>query len=225
VQGQGTIALLMPDGSEAYTRMGGAIAKAEELATSDPDKCVLLQQFKNPANPAIHETTTGPEIWQDTDGKVDIFVAGVDTGGTMTSVPHYFKIRKACGANFRSVAVEPRASPVLTQTRNGEPVEPGSHKIQGIGAGFVPQVLDRFLIDTIERGSNEDAVFYARRLAREEGIISGISSGVAVAVACRLARRRENKGRTIVVVLTDSGECYLSSVLFDGLFNETGIVA
>jgi len=209
--------------TEGAAGMGGAITKAEEIAASDPDKYVLLQQFKNPANPAIHETTTGPEIWQDTDGKVDIFVSGVGTGGTITGVSRYFKIRKACGANFRSVAVEPSASPVLTQTRNGEPVKPGPHKIQGIGVGFVPQVLDLSLIDAIEQVGNEDAVIYARRLAREEGIISGISSGAAVAVACRLAQHRENEGKTIVVVLPDSGERYLSSALFDGLFNEAGL--
>ncbi len=207
--------------TEGTKGMGGAIAKAEEIAASDPGKYVLLQQFKNPANPAIHESTTGPEIWIDTDGKVDIFVSGVGTGGTITGVSRYFK--KTRGAKLWSVAVEPSASPVLTQTRNGEPVKPGPHKIQGIGAGFVPQVLDLSLIDAIEQVSNEEAVAYARRLAREEGIISGISSGAAVAVASRLAQRRENAGKTIVVILPDSGERYLSSVLFEGVFNEAGL--
>lgn len=208
--------------TEGAKGMSGAIAKAEEIAASDP-KYVLLQQFKNPANPAIHETTTGPEIWNDTDGAVDIFVSGVGTGGTITGVSRYIKNTK--GKAIQSVAVEPTASPVLTQTRNGEPVKPGPHKIQGIGAGFVPGVLDLSLVDAIEQVSNEDAVLYARRLAREEGIISGISSGAAVAAAIRLAKKPENEGKTIVVILPDSGERYLSTVLFEGLFNEAGLPA
>jgi cysteine synthase A len=208
--------------TEGAKGMSGAIAKAEEIAASD-SKYVLLQQFKNPANPAIHEATTGPEIWNDTDGAIDIFVSGVGTGGTITGVSRYIKNTK--GKTIQSVAVEPTASPVLTQTRNGEPVKPGPHKIQGIGAGFVPGVLDLSLVDAIEQVSNEDAVLYARRLAREEGIISGISSGAAVAAAVRLAKKPGNEGKTIVVILPDSGERYLSTVLFEGLFNEAGLPA
>ena len=209
--------------TEGAKGMGGAIAKAEEIAAAAPEKFVLLQQFKNPANPAIHEATTGPEIWNDTDGAIDILVSGVGTGGTITGVSRYIKQQR--GKAILSVAVEPSASPVLTQTRNGEPVKPGPHKIQGIGAGFVPAVLDLALVDRIEQVSNEEAVDYARRLAREEGIISGISSGAAVAAAVRLAREPENAGKTIVVVLPDSGERYLSSILFEGLFNEAGLPA
>jgi cysteine synthase len=206
--------------TEGAKGMNGAIAKAEEIAASD-SKYVLLQQFKNPANPAIHEATTGPEIWQDTDGGIDIFVSGVGTGGTITGVSRY--IKNTQGKKITSVAVEPVASPVLTQQRNGEPIKPAPHKIQGIGAGFVPQVLDLSLVDAIEQVSNEDAVAYARRLARDEGIISGISSGAAAAAAVRLAQRPENAGKTIVVILPDSGERYLSSVLFEGIFDEKGL--
>ncbi|NMF97238.1 cysteine synthase A [Aromatoleum toluolicum] len=206
--------------TEGAKGMNGAIAKAEEIAASDPNKYVLLQQFKNPANPAIHEATTGPEIWNDTDGKIDILVSGVGTGGTITGVSRYIKQTK--GKAIHSVAVEPTASPVLTQTRAGEPLKPSPHKIQGIGAGFVPQVLDMSLVDAVETVSNEDAILYARRLAREEGILSGISCGAAAAVAARLAQRPENAGKTIVVILPDSGERYLSSILFEGLFDATG---
>ena len=206
--------------TEGAKGMSGAVAKAREIADSDP-KYVLLQQFENPANPAIHEATTGPEIWNDTDGKVDIFVAGVGTGGTITGVSRY--IKKTRGKAIRSVAVEPSASPVLTQKRAGFDLKPGPHKIQGIGAGFIPGALDLSLVDDIEQVSNEDAVLYAIRLAREEGIISGISSGAAVAVAVRLAQKPENAGKTIVVILPDSGERYLSSILFDGLFDPAGI--
>ena len=206
--------------TEGAKGMKGAIAKAEEIAASDP-KYVLLQQFNNPANPAIHEATTGPEIWEDTDGAIDIFVSGVGTGGTITGVARY--IKKGKGKAIQIVAVEPSASPVLTQTRKGEEVKPAPHKIQGIGAGFVPGVLDMGLIDSIEQVSNEDAVDYARRLAREEGILAGISCGAAVAVAVRLARKPENAGKTIVVILPDSGERYLSSVLFEGTFNDSGL--
>jgi len=205
--------------TEGAKGMKGAIAKAEEIAASDP-KYVLLQQFKNPANPAIHEATTGPEIWDDTEGKIDILVSGVGTGGTITGISRY--IKKTRGKAITSVAVEPTASPVLTQTRAGEEVKPGPHKIQGIGAGFVPDVLDLSLVDQIEQVSNEEAVDFARRLAREEGILSGISCGAAAAVAVRLAKRPENAGKTIVVVLPDSGERYLSSVLFEGVFDATG---
>jgi cysteine synthase A len=206
--------------TEGAKGMSGAIAKAREIAESDP-KYVLLQQFENPANPAIHEATTGPEIWQDTDGKVDIFVSGVGTGGTITGVSRYFK--KVRGKAIQSVAVEPAASPVLTQKRAGQSLQPAPHKIQGIGAGFVPAVLDFDLVDSIETVSNDDAVLYARRLAREEGILAGISCGAAVAVAARLAQRPENAGKTIVVILPDSGERYLSSILFEGVFDASGL--
>lgn len=209
--------------TEGARGMAGAIAKAEEIAASDPGKYVLLQQFKNPANPAIHETTTGPEIWDATDGAIDILVSGVGTGGTITGISRF--IKKTKGKAITSIAVEPAGSPVLTQARNGEPAKPGPHKIQGIGAGFVPQVLDLSLVDAIEQVSNEEAVDFARRLASEEGILSGISSGAAVAAAARVAQRPENAGKTIVVILPDSGERYLSSVLFEGLFDAAGIAA
>ncbi|HET7831387.1 MAG TPA: cysteine synthase A [Gallionella sp.] len=207
--------------TEGAKGMNGAIARAEEIAASDPGKYLLLHQFKNPANPAIHEATTGPEIWNDTGGKVDIFVAGVGTGGTITGVSRY--IKQAKGKAITSVAVEPVASPVLTQKRAGEPLKPGPHKIQGIGAGFVPDTLDLSLVDEIEQVSDEDAVLYARRLAREEGILSGISCGAAVAAAVRQAKKAENAGKTIVVILPDSGERYLSTVLFEGMFDESGM--
>jgi cysteine synthase A len=206
--------------TEGAKGMAGAIAKAEEIAASNPQRYVLLQQFRNPANPAIHEATTGPEIWDDTDGEVDIFVSGVGTGGTITGVSRYFK--QVRGKVIRSVAVEPAASPVLTQTRAGEPLKPAPHKIQGIGAGFVPPVLDLSLVDAVETVTNEEAIDYARRLAREEGILSGISSGAAVAAAARIARRPENAGKTLVVILPDSGERYLSSILFEGMFDASG---
>ena len=209
--------------TEGAKGMSGAIAKAEEIAASDPDRYVLLQQFKNPANPAIHERTTGPEIWNNTDGAIDILVSGVGTGGTITGVTRY--IKQTQGKAIISIAVEPEASPVLTQSRAGEPLKPGPHKIQGIGAGFVPGVLDLALIDEIEQVSNEEAIAYARRLAREEGILSGISCGAAVAVAVRVAQRPENAGKTIVVILPDSGERYLSSPLFEGLFDAGGLAA
>ncbi|HPX88728.1 MAG TPA: cysteine synthase A [Methylophilaceae bacterium] len=206
--------------TEGAKGMSGAIAKAEEIAASDPNHYVLLQQFKNPANPAIHEKTTGPEIWDDTDGNVDIFVSGVGTGGTITGVTKYFKHTK--GKNIISVAVEPSASPVLSQKRAGEELKPAPHKIQGIGAGFVPQILDLTLVDDIAQVSNEEAVQYAQRLAREEGILAGISCGAAAAVAVRYAKRAENAGKTIVVILPDSGERYLSTILFEGLFDSQG---
>lgn len=209
--------LILTEGAKG---MSGAIARAEEIAAADPERYVLLQQFKNPANPAIHESTTGPEIWDDTDGAIDIFVSGVGTGGTITGVSRYIKTTR--GKPIVSVAVEPTASPVLTQARAGEPLKPGPHKIQGIGAGFVPQVLDLSLVDVIEQVSNEEAVDYARRLAREEGILCGISCGAVVAAAVRHARKPENAGKMIVVVLPDSGERYLSSVLFDGIFDANG---
>jgi cysteine synthase A len=207
--------------TEGAKGMSGAVARAEEIAASDPRRYVLMQQFKNPANPAIHEQTTGPEIWDDTGGQVDIFVSGVGTGGTITGVTRYLKQTR--GKAIVSVAVEPAASPVLTQARAGEPLKPAPHKIQGIGAGFVPETLDLSLVDLVEQVSNEEAVLYARRLTREEGILAGISCGAAAAVAVRLAQRPENTGKTIVVILSDSGERYLSSVLFEGMFDEKGL--
>ena len=207
--------------TEGAKGMPGAIAKAEVIVASDPARYVLLQQFKNPANPAIHEATTGPEIWDDSNGQVDILVAGVGTGGTITGVSRYLKHTRH--QPVLSVAVEPAASPVLSQTRAGQPVQPGPHKIQGIGAGFVPDVLDLSLVDAIEPVSNEEAIDMARRLAREEGILAGISCGAAAAVAVRLAQRPEHAGKTIVVVLPDSGERYLSTALFDGLFDAQGM--
>lgn len=212
--------LVLTEGTKGMT---GAVAKAEEIAASNPDRYVLLQQFRNAANPRIHEETTGPEIWQDTDGAIDILVSGVGTGGTITGVSRY--IKKTQGKPILSVAVEPEASPVLSQARAGQPLKSGPHKIQGIGAGFVPEVLDLSLVDGIETVSNEEAILYAQRLAKEEGIISGISCGAAVAVAGRLAQQPEHQGKTIVVILPDSGERYLSSILFQGVFNEQGLVA
>ena len=201
--------------TEGARGMSGAIAKAEEIKASEPGRYVLLQQFSNPANPAIHEATTGPEIWNDTDGAIDIFVAGVGTGGTITGVSRY--IKKTKGKAIVSVAVEPSASPVISQQRSGQALKPGPHKIQGIGAGFVPENLDLSLVDVVEQVSNEDAIHYAQRLTREEGILSGISCGAAVAVAARIAKRPQNAGKTIVVVLPDSGERYLSTALFEGI--------
>jgi cysteine synthase A len=198
--------------------MKGAIAKAEELAAADPGKYILMKQFENPANPGIHEKTTGPEIWEDTDGKVDIFVSGVGTGGTLTGVSRF--IKKTRGKKILTVAVEPTNSPVITQTRLGVPLTPTPHKIQGIGAGFIPQNLDLSLVDRVEQVTNEEAIDLARRLAREEGLLSGISSGAAIAVALRLARDPANKGKTIVAILPDAGERYLSGALFEGLFEE-----
>ncbi|MCX6623812.1 MAG: cysteine synthase A [Acidobacteria bacterium] len=204
--------------TEGPLGMKGAIAKAEELQAADPDRFVMLQQFKNPANPEIHFRTTGPEIWQDTDGKVDVFVSGVGTGGTISGVSRYIKheLRKP----LISVAVEPTASPVITQTLHNEPIKPGPHKLQGLGAGFIPATLDLSIIDRVELVSNEESIDYARRLAKEEGILSGISCGAAVAAAVRIAMEPEMKGKLIVVVLPDSGERYLSSILFEGLFTD-----
>jgi cysteine synthase A len=202
--------------TEAAKGMKGAIAKATEIAQSDIGHYFMPQQFENPANPAIHEATTGPEIWNDTDGKMDILVSGVGTGGTITGVSRYFKISR--GKKIVSVAVEPAESPVLTQTRAGQEIKPGSHKIQGIGAGFVPKVLQMDLVDRIETVTSDEAIETARRLAREEGILGGISSGAAVHVAARLAREPENRRKTIVVVLPSASERYLSSALFQNLF-------
>jgi cysteine synthase A len=201
--------------TEGARGMSGAVARAEEIAASAPERYVLLQQFNNPANPAIHESTTGPEIWDDTAGAIDVLVSGVGTGGTITGVSRY--IKRVKGKPIVAVAVEPAASPVLSQLRAGQPLKPGGHRIQGIGAGFVPRGLDLSLVDLIEQVTNEEAFEFALRLTREEGILSGISCGAAVAVAARLAKRAENAGKTIVVVLPDSGERYLSTALFEGV--------
>jgi len=207
--------------TEGAKGMKGAIAKAEEIRASTPDKYFQPQQFKNPANPAIHERTTGPEIWDGTDGGIDVLVAGVGTGGTITGVSRF--IKQAKGKALISVAVEPEESPVLTQTRNGQELKPGPHKIQGIGAGFIPDVLDLSLIDRVETVNSAAAVEYARRLAKEEGILAGISSGAAIAVADRLARLPEFAGKLIVTVLPDAAERYLSSVLFEGVGTEYSV--
>jgi cysteine synthase A len=198
--------------------MKGAIAQAEELAAADPGKYVLMRQFDNPANPAIHEKTTGPEIWDDTQGKVDVFVAGVGTGGTLTGVSRYLKNTRA--KKIVTVAVEPSHSPVISQTLAGQPVVPSPHKIQGIGAGFIPKNLDLSLVDRVEQVSNDEAIATARKLAREEGILCGISCGAAMVAALRLAREPAYTGKTIVVILPDAGERYLSGALFEGLFAE-----
>lgn len=212
--------LVLTPGGEGMT---GAISRAEQIAAGDPERFVLLQQFKNPANPDIHQKTTGPEIWEDTGGDVDILVSGVGTGGTITGITRYFKyIRQK---PLHAVAVEPAASPILTQFRAGAPLRPGPHRIQGIGAGFVPDVLDVSIIDSVETVENEEAFRYARRLAREEGILAGISCGAAAAAAIRVARRPENVGKKIVVVLPDSGERYLSTPLFEDSFKGQGVAA
>ena len=195
--------------------MGGAIAEAEAIATSDPERYFLPHQFKNPANPAIHLKTTGPEIWNDTDGNVDVLISGVGTGGTITGVSRYFK--EVRGKQIISVAVEPEDSPVITQKLAGEVLQPGPHKIQGIGAGFIPDNLDLKLVDRVEQVSNDESIEYARRLAKEEGILAGISCGAAALVAARLAALPEFKGKTIVAILPDSGERYLTSVLYEGI--------
>jgi cysteine synthase A len=202
--------------TEGARGMAGAIAKAQEIMASDPDRYVMPGQFENPANPEIHVRTTGPEIWEDTAGQIDVFVAGVGTGGTITGVSRY--IKQIQGKPIVSIAVEPTASPVITQTRNGDPVKPGPHKIQGIGAGFVPANLDLSVIDRVELVSNEESIEMARRLAREEGILCGISCGAAVAASVRIAKEEQFRGKTIVTVLPDSGERYLSSILFEGMF-------
>ena len=198
--------------------MKGAIEKAQSIVDADPDSVIMLQQFQNPANPAIHEKTTGPEIWEDTEGEIDILVAGVGTGGTITGVSRYIKNTK--GKAIKSVAVEPTSSPVISQTINGEEVKPSPHKIQGIGAGFVPSNLDLSLVDQVEQVSNEDAIATAQRLMKEEGILAGISCGAATAAALRVAALPENAGKKIVVILPDSGERYLSTALFEGVFTE-----
>ncbi|MCS5693759.1 cysteine synthase A [Cyanobium sp. FGCU-6] len=207
--------------TEGARGMPGAIARAQEIAASDAQRYVLLQQFANPANPRIHHDTTGPEIWTSTEGRFDVLVAGVGTGGTITGVSRY--VKRTLGQPLVSVAVEPLESPVISQTLRGETVKPGPHKIQGIGAGFVPANLDLNLVDRVEQVSSAEAIDVARRLIRQEGILAGISSGAAVAVAARLAREEAFAGKTIVVVLPDSGERYLSTVLFEGVFNDQGL--
>jgi cysteine synthase A len=206
--------LVLTDGAAG---MKGAIAKAEEIAASDK-KYFMPQQFKNPANPRIHEETTGPEIWEDTNGGMDVLVSGIGTGGTITGISRYFKNTK--GKKIISIGVEPTNSPVITQTLNHDPIKPGPHKIQGIGAGFIPDTLDVSMVDRVELISNEEAIDCARKLAAQEGILSGISCGAAAAVALRVAAEPAMKGKTIVVILPDSGERYLTSVLYEGMFNE-----
>ena len=208
--------------TEGARGMPGAIARAQEIAASDAQRYVLLQQFANPANPRIHHDTTGPEIWDSMEGRFDVLVAGVGTGGTITGVSRY--VKQTLGQPLVSVAVEPLESPVISQTLRGVPVKPGPHKIQGIGAGFVPANLDLNLVDRVEQVSSAEAIDVARRLMRQEGILAGISSGASVAVAARLAQEEAFAGRTIVVVLPDSGERYLSTVLFEGVFNAQGLV-
>jgi cysteine synthase A len=205
--------VVLTDGSRG---MAGSISKAQEIVQSDPDRYVLLQQFDNPANPEIHFRTTGPEIWNDTEGRIDVLVSAVGTGGTITGVSRYIKHEK--GKDILTVGVEPVASPVISQTLSGQPIKPGPHKIQGIGAGFVPRNLDLSILDRVEQVTNEESIEMARRLAREEGLLSGISCGAAVSAAVRLAREEQFRGKTMVVILPDSGERYLSSVLFEGMF-------
>jgi len=204
--------LVLTPGAEG---MKGAISRAEAMAASDPKRYFVPQQFKNPANPAIHERTTGPEIWKDTEGEIDVLVSGVGTGGTITGVSRY--IKRTMGKAILSVAVEPKESPVITQKLAGEAIKPGPHKIQGIGAGFIPDTLDLSVVDRVEQVDSAEAVDFARRLAREEGILCGISCGAAAAVAVRLAKKEEFAGKNIVVILPDAGERYLSTVLFEGI--------
>ncbi len=200
--------------TEAAKGMKGAIDKAQEIYDAEPEKYVLLQQFDNPANPAIHEKTTGPEIWNDLDGDIDILVSGVGTGGTISGVSRYIKNTK--GKQITSVAVEPEASPIISQTLAGEDLQPAPHKIQGIGAGFIPKNLDLSVVDRVEKISNEDAIEYAHQLMKQEGILCGISGGAAIAAAVRVAAEDANKDKTVVVIIPDSGERYLSSPLFEG---------
>ncbi len=209
--------------TEGPLGMKGAVAKAEEIRDSDPEKYILLQQFDNPANPEIHVKTTGPEIWDATDGEVDVIVAGVGTGGTITGISRY--IKQIQGKTITSVAVEPKESPVISQKLAGEEIKPGPHKIQGIGAGFIPGNLDLSLLDRVEQVTSDEAVEMARRLMQEEGILAGISSGAAVVAANRIAELPEFKDKTIVVILPSSGERYLSSVLFQGQFGEQELQA
>jgi len=203
--------------TEGTKGMAGSISKAEEIVASDPNRYVLLQQFKNPANPRIHFETTGPEIWNDTEGAIDILVSGIGTGGTISGVSRYIKNEKR--KKILSVGVEPTNSPVITQTLNKQPLKPGPHKIQGLGAGFIPDTLDLSMVDRVELVSNEESVEMARRLSKEEGILSGISCGAAVAIALRLARDQQFKNKTMVVVLPDSGERYLTTPLFEEMLD------
>lgn len=205
--------------TEGPKGMKGAIEKAAEIVEQSGGNAIMLQQFENPANPAIHEQTTGPEIWNDTDGAVDIVVAGVGTGGTITGISRY--IKNTQGKAIQTIAVEPVDSPVITQTMAGEDLAPAPHKIQGIGAGFVPKNLDVSLVDSVEKVSNEEAIEHAHLLMEKEGILAGISCGAALAAALRVADKPENADKTIVVILPDSGERYLSSVLFQEMFTET----
>ncbi len=208
--------------TEGAKGMKGALAKAEEIIASDPDQYIMMRQFDNPANPAIHESTTGPEIWEATGGRIDIFVSGVGTGGTITGVSRYIKNQR--GRSLLSVAVEPESSDMIRAALAGREPSHAPHKIQGIGAGFIPNTLDLSVIDQAEAVSDAEAMEWAHRLMREEGILAGISSGAAMAVAHRIASRQENAGKTTVVVLPDSGERYLSSPLFDGMFDpQTGL--
>jgi cysteine synthase A len=207
--------LILTDG---LLGMAGSIARAEEMVASDPGRFVLLQQFKNPANPEIHFRTTGPEIWEDTGGGIDVLVSGIGTGGTISGVSRYIKKEK--GKPILAVGVEPSASPVITQRLAGQPLKPGPHKIQGVGAGFIPDTLDLSLVDRVELATNEESIEMARRLAREEGILAGISCGAAVAVAVRLGKLPEFAGKTLVTILPDAAERYLSTSLFEGLFDE-----
>ncbi|MBA56242.1 MAG: cysteine synthase A [Pseudomonadales bacterium] len=205
--------------TEGPKGMKGAIEKAAEIVAQSGGNAIMLQQFENPANPAIHEQTTGPEIWNDTDGAVDIVVAGVGTGGTITGISRY--IKNTQGKAIQTVAVEPVDSPVITQTMAGDELAPAPHKIQGIGAGFVPKNLDVSLVDSVEKVSNEEAIEHAHLLMEKEGILAGISCGAALAAALKVADKPENAGKTIVVILPDSGERYLSSVLFQEMFTDT----
>jgi cysteine synthase len=207
--------LVLTPGAEG---MAGSIAKAEEMVASDPRRFLLLQQFKNPANPDIHYRTTGPEIWEDTDGSIDIFVSGIGTGGTITGVSRY--VKKDQGRKLLSVGVEPVTSAVITQHLAGKPIKPGPHKIQGIGAGFIPDTLDLSMVDRVELVTNEESIEMARRLAKEEGILCGISCGAAAVVAVRLGKLPEFAGKVIVTVLPDAAERYLSTSLFEGMFDE-----
>ncbi|GAB3374160.1 cysteine synthase A [Spongiibacter taiwanensis] len=207
--------LVLSDGSKG---MKAAIAAAESIVAQDPDKYFMPQQFKNPANPAIHEQTTGPEIWRDTDGQIDILISGVGTGGTISGISRYIKQR--CGKAIQSVAIEPESSTIIRAALSGEEPTHAPHKIQGIGAGFLPDTLDLSMVDSCEAVSNEEAMQWAHRLMKEEGILAGISSGAAMAVAERVASRPENAGKTTVVILPDSAERYLSSALFEGAFTE-----
>jgi cysteine synthase A len=207
--------LVLTDGADG---MAASIEKAEEIVASDPERYVMLQQFKNPANPLIHFRTTGPEIWGDTEGSIDVLVSGIGTGGTISGVSRYIKKEK--GKKILSVGVEPANSAVVAQHREGAPLRPGPHKIQGIGAGFIPDTLDLAMVDRLETVTNEESIDMARRLAKQEGILAGISCGAAVAVAVRLAKQPEFEGKMIVAILPDAAERYLSSVLFEGMFDE-----